>query len=594
MKKATYIVATSRGLETLTGYTFTLDGFTFGVSNKTPDGETLGAWYITELTTGKSIGHYSGVTRAAAVDGLAEYLETVPSFSERVAETVRESGSLNYIEVSTATPVICAALAAYYERKNGTDAAETETETETETAPEPSPLVTSSDLARILEESGRVAYRAECIRREGLRAQVLAAYSESRDGMSGDPRRAVALLLERVGYSDAAAAIATEVNEVGTWDARISDDVRRWAENVPGALDKDAAERLGFFSGRIHPAHLDGLARTMSTTPEPEPTPEPSEETAPEIPDAVKNAPDFEYWVNLRPPFSASVVREFIARFGVYVSTSNGKTAIPSANLLAGSVGHEYDGSASAAGVEERGGVKICGTCSGDCPGCYAKAMTRYTATYEHDFDNTVAVRVNPGLYVASVEALAFSSPLGLAAFRWHDSGDFCPSKDPEINRRYYRAVMECAARHPFTHFGGYTKEAEVVLWYGLDNIPENFCLSCSPWEGHCDPIGDLPQFIYDDGSNPELDTVAHCPAVDRFGRRTGVTCAECGHCYTAKRGARRAVYAHDAAGRRTLRANLLARGRISAEDLARVTAEERAERAAKKAENAAKKTARR
>ena len=60
------------------------------------------------------------------------------------------------------------------------------------------------------------------------------------------------------------------------------------------------------------------------------------------------------------------------------------------------------------------------------------------------------------------------------------------------------------------------TKEEEICSAYGLDNIPDTFSLSCSPWEGHCNAIGDLPQFIYDDGSNPEIAKLPHCPAVGK------------------------------------------------------------------------------
>ena len=57
--------------------------------------------------------------------------------------------------------------------------------------------------------------------------------------------------------------------------------------------------------------------------------------------------------------------------------------------------------------------------------------------------------------------------------------------------------------------------------------------------------IGDLPQFCYDNGSDPELAKLPHCPAVDAHGNRTGVQCINCRHCYNAKRGQRWSIYAH-------------------------------------------------
>ena len=41
------------------------------------------------------------------------------------------------------------------------------------------------------------------------------------------------------------------------------------------------------------------------------------------------------------------------------------------------------------------------------------------------------------------------------------------------------------------------------------------------------------------------LEKVYHCPAVDKNGHETGVTCAKCKRCIVAKRGEKTAVYAH-------------------------------------------------
>lgn len=55
---------------TVAGYLFTIgDGLRFGVSNKTPGGETCAEWTVTELTTGYSFGA-CGKTRAAAIHSL--------------------------------------------------------------------------------------------------------------------------------------------------------------------------------------------------------------------------------------------------------------------------------------------------------------------------------------------------------------------------------------------------------------------------------------------------------------------------------------------------------------------------------------------
>lgn len=55
---------------TVAGYLFTIGGgLRFGVSNKTPGGETYAAWTVTELTTGCSVGA-SGKTRGDAISAL--------------------------------------------------------------------------------------------------------------------------------------------------------------------------------------------------------------------------------------------------------------------------------------------------------------------------------------------------------------------------------------------------------------------------------------------------------------------------------------------------------------------------------------------
>lgn len=241
----------------------------------------------------------------------------------------------------------------------------------------------------------------------------------------------------------------------------------------------------------------------------------------------------------------------------VFISRGNTKTGIDSFNLLAGDASAMYNGATpktenaldkfAAAGINP---LEMCGTCDGNCPGCYAKRMTRYTDVYIHFAENTAAVKDDPAAVVAALEAAIFADGNNPELFRMHDSGDFCIDKDADGNPGeksfiYFSEICAMIARHPGTRFGAYTKCASVVNRYGIDNLPENFSLQCSPWDGHCEPIGDLPQFIYDNGSNPELATLPHCPAVDRNGNRTGVMCKDCKYCYNARRGQRRAVYAH-------------------------------------------------
>ena len=220
------------------------------------------------------------------------------------------------------------------------------------------------------------------------------------------------------------------------------------------------------------------------------------------------------------------------------ISYGNEKTGgIPSINTLAGDKTIEYSGSLPAVLAALFGGCG--GTCSGTCPGCYAEKITRNIAPAIKYCLNTLEAKIDPVRFITLCEKELYGNPvIEYKIVRIHDSGDF-------FTRDYLNAVMDLIRRHPGTRYGAYTKERNLILEYGLDNIPGNMSLSCSPWKGYCDPIGNLPQFIYDNGTDPEISALPHCPAVDKNGKRTGVKCIQCLHCYTANRGVRWSVYAH-------------------------------------------------
>ena len=222
------------------------------------------------------------------------------------------------------------------------------------------------------------------------------------------------------------------------------------------------------------------------------------------------------------------------------VSKDNTKTHIYSINLLAGDASEKYSGYVPACCKELEPVAGSCICDGGTCAGCYALKMTRQIGCFLKYRANTLVAKTDPRRFIELVEAELFTGDILNAprVVRIHDSGDF-------FSVEYFAAVVDMIRRHPETRFGAYTKAAAVVKEYGLDNLPANFSLSCSPWKGHCDPIGNLPQFIFDAGDDPEIAKLPHCPAVDKNGKRTGVTCNKCLHCYKASRGDRWAVYAH-------------------------------------------------
>lgn len=217
----------------------------------------------------------------------------------------------------------------------------------------------------------------------------------------------------------------------------------------------------------------------------------------------------------------------------VTITRGNKKTRIKSFNLLAGK------GAYNGALPGKLRGVVCFGTCAHNCPGCYAKKSTRYDNVFLAYLDNTLNAVNDPRGTVAAVERQLYGGRKKAPQyFRIHDSGDF-------FSFKYFCAWAEMIARHPETIFYAYTKSNNIIIRYGVDNLPANFTILCSPWAGISEPIADLPQFIYDDGTDAETAKLPHCPAVDKNGRRTGITCNQCGACPKAKRGTKRAVYAH-------------------------------------------------
>jgi hypothetical protein len=127
-----------------------------------------------------------------------------------------------------------------------------------------------------------------------------------------------------------------------------------------------------------------------------------------------------------------------------------------------------------------------------------------------------------------------------VAAIRVHSSGEF-------LNYDYFCDWMDLARQNPEIKFYCYTKRFNFIERYleSGNEIPGNFTVNVSIWKNNYSNPYKLPEFIYDDGSDPELEKIQHCPASDKNGNKTGVTCAACKMCITAKPGQRIAVYAH-------------------------------------------------
>lgn len=188
--------------------------------------------------------------------------------------------------------------------------------------------------------------------------------------------------------------------------------------------------------------------------------------------------------------------------------------------------------------------TNIAGSCAGCCSGCkdvcYAvrDAKRRHNTVIKSQGNNTLLARFDRPRFFADVQR--FIDYNMIAAIRVHSSGEF-------LSYDYFCDWMTIAAKNPDIKFYCYTKRFNFVERYleAGNTIPENFTINVSIWKGNYANPHKLPEFIYDDGSDPELASVPHCPASDRNGNKTGVTCASCRLCISAKPGQRIAVYAH-------------------------------------------------
>lgn len=233
-------------------------------------------------------------------------------------------------------------------------------------------------------------------------------------------------------------------------------------------------------------------------------------------------------------------------------SPSNGKigriwnySTIPGAEVIM-----KADGTPAAA---------VRGTCAGCCEGtcereCYARrSVLQYTDTARAWAENTLILRGENGYTGAE-----FSDGLrklcerimrgrGVKALRYHVSGEFETHEEPDAGTLSWEFSELCAiaAEYPEIVFFGYSKRVGMVENYAANGcIPSNLIVNLSEWgEPIANPFN-FSRFIYDDGTRPELESVAHCPAVRKDGTRTGITCEKCMRCASRTPHAT-AVYAH-------------------------------------------------
>ena len=187
--------------------------------------------------------------------------------------------------------------------------------------------------------------------------------------------------------------------------------------------------------------------------------------------------------------------------------------------------------------------TNIPGTCAGCCDKCKGDCYAIRTQIFRNNnipswADNTILATQETETFFKEIQQFLDRSMV--AAVRFHSFGEI-----PSL--KYLLNMVKLAEDNPTVIFYTYTKRFEWVEKY-LDfngNFPNNLVVNVSIWHKNYENPFNLPEFIYDDGTEEDVAMLPHCPAIDKNGNSTGVTCAKCKRCLKAKNGSKIAVYAH-------------------------------------------------
>ena len=190
--------------------------------------------------------------------------------------------------------------------------------------------------------------------------------------------------------------------------------------------------------------------------------------------------------------------------------------------------------------------TNVRGTCSGCCDGCknYCYAISdarRYHNTCIPSLaKNTLVIRhdMDGGFNQIKDEIVSKKAKV----LRWHSSGEI-ESYD------YLLHMVKLAVELSDVKFYFYTKRFNFVEKYLKEcgALPDNLICNISEWKGNTKGfnLDGLNKFVYDDGTDPSLKGIPHCPAVDKNGHKTGINCDQCKRCFSRNDGHVTAVYNH-------------------------------------------------
>ena len=190
--------------------------------------------------------------------------------------------------------------------------------------------------------------------------------------------------------------------------------------------------------------------------------------------------------------------------------------------------------------------TNVVGTCGGCCDGCenfcYAVKDTRryHNTVIPSVGKNTVIMRHDMDKGFKQIKEALIKNKAKV--LRWQSSGEI-------MNYNYLLHMVKLAIELPDVQFYFYTKRFKFMEQYLKEcgELPKNLVCNISEWKGNTEgyQLDGLNKFVYDDGTDATLENLVHCPAVSKNGRKTDVTCDECGRCFSGNKGIITAVYDH-------------------------------------------------
>jgi hypothetical protein len=190
--------------------------------------------------------------------------------------------------------------------------------------------------------------------------------------------------------------------------------------------------------------------------------------------------------------------------------------------------------------------TNVWGTCAGCCSGCkdhcYAvrDARLHHNAVIPSAGKNTVIMRHDMDKGFKQIKEALIKNKAKV--LRLHSSGEI-------MNYDYLLHMVKLAVEMPDVLFYFYTKRFAFMQQYIKEcgALPENLVCNISEWKGNTEgyQLDGLNKFVYDDGTDPTLEKLVHCPAVNKKGGKTGVTCSQCQRCFSGNKGIITAVYDH-------------------------------------------------